>query len=240
MKTKRISRRKKWLLAGGIFLLILAILAGAFIWYVSDYYRAENVALKVLAQDSTIKVQDNLTILSPSHPTNTAIIFYPGAKVEAEAYLPLLEQIRQLGVTCILVHMPFHMAIFDANAAEEVMAQFPEYQHWYMAGHSMGGAMASQFAADHPDEVDGLILLGAYLYGDYPEEDTLTIYGSLNQSVEDKIDYTENIVEIEGGNHAQFGNYGPQKGDLPATISAEEQQKQTVEAIRSFLTQRDT
>lgn len=234
------SRRKKRLLAGGIFLLILAILAGAFFWYMSDYYRAEDVALEVLAQDSTIKEQDNLTILSPSYPTDTAIIFYPGAKVEAEAYLLLLDQIRQTGVTCILVHMPFHMAVFDANAAEEVMVQFPEYQHWYMAGHSMGGAMASQFAADHPDEVDGLILLGAYLYGDYPEEDTLTIYGSLNQSVEDHIDYTENIVEIEGGNHAQFGNYGPQKGDLPATISAEEQQKQTVEAIEAFLAQRDT
>ena len=240
MKPKRMSRRKKWLLAGGIFLLLLAILAGAFFWYVSDYYRAEDMALEVLAQDSTIKVQDNLTILSPSHPTDTAIIFYPGAKVEAEAYLPLLDQIRQTGVTCILVHMPFHMAIFDANAAEEVMEQFPEYRHWYMAGHSMGGAMASQFAASHPDEVDGLILLGAYIYGDYPEEDTLTIYGSLNQSVEDHIDYTENIVEIQGGNHAQFGNYGPQKGDLPATISAEEQQRQTVEAIEAFLAQRDT
>ena len=240
MKTKRISRRKKWLLAGGIVLLVLAILSGSFFWYVSDYYRAEDVALEVLAQDSTIKEQDNLTILSPSYPTDTAIIFYPGAKVEAEAYLPLLVQIRQTGVTCILVHMPFHMAIFDANAAEEVMEQFPEYQHWYLAGHSMGGAMASQFAAGHPDEVDGLILLGAYIYGDYPVEDTLTIYGSLNQSVEDHIDYTENIVEIQGGNHAQFGNYGPQKGDLPATISAQEQQKQTVEAIEAFLAQRDT
>ena len=104
----------------------------------------------------------------------------------------------------------------------------------------MGGAMASKFAADHPDQVDGLILLGAYIYGDYPDEDTLTIYGSLNQSVEDNIDYPENIVEIEGGNHAQFGNYGPQKGDLPAAISAEEQQKQTVEAIEAFLSQRDT
>ena len=238
MKTRRMSRHKKWLLAGGIVLLVLAILVGAFFWYVSDYYRAEDVALEVLAQDSGIEVQDDLTILSPSYPTDTAIIFYPGAKVEAEAYLPLLDQIRQLGVTCILVHMPFHMAIFDANAAEEVMEQFPEYQHWYMAGHSMGGAMASQFAADHPDEVDGLILLGAYLYGDYPEEDALTIYGSLNQSVEDDIDYTENVVEIEGGNHAQFGNYGPQKGDLPATISAEEQQRQTVEAIEAFLAQR--
>ena len=235
MKANRMSRRKKWLIASGSVLLILAVLSGAFFWYVSDYYRAEDIALDILAQDSTISQQDPITILSPAVPTDTAIIFYPGAKVEAEAYLPLLDQIRQTGVTCILVHMPFHMAIFDADAAEDVIGQFPEIQHWYMAGHSMGGAMASQFAADHPDQIDGLILLGAYLYGDYPVEDTLTIYGSLNQSVEDHIDYTENIVEIQGGNHAQFGNYGPQKGDPPATISAEEQQKQAVEAIQIFL-----
>ena len=235
MKTKRMPRRKKWLLAGGIVLLVLAVLTGAFFWYVSDYYPADEIALEVLAQDSTIEVQDDLTILSPSYPTDTAVIFYPGAKVEAEAYLPLLTKIRQTGVTCILVHMPFRMAIFDANAAEEVMEQFPDVRHWYIAGHSMGGAMASQFAASHPDEVDGLILLGAYIYGDYPPEKTLTVYGSLNQNVEDHIDYTENVVEIEGGNHAQFGNYGPQKGDLPATISAEEQQARTVAAIEEFL-----
>ncbi|WP_191396267.1 alpha/beta fold hydrolase [Flavonifractor sp. An306] len=239
MKTKPMSWRKKCLMAVGILLLLLVILAGVFFWYVSDYYRAEDVALEVMAQNSNITVQDNLTILSPASPTDTALIFYPGAKVEAEAYLPLLDQIRQTGVTCILVHMPFHMAIFDADAAEDVMARFPEYQHWYISGHSMGGAMASKFASDHPDQVDGLILLGAYIYGDYPDEDTLTIYGSLNQSVEEHIDYTENIVEIEGGNHAQFGNYGPQKGDLPAAISAEEQQKQAVEAIEAFLAQRD-
>lgn len=240
MNTNRMSRRKKWLVAGGIVLLVLVILAGVFFWYVSDYYRAEDAALEILAQDTGITVQDNLTMLSPAAPTDTAMIFYPGAKVEAEAYLPLLDQIRQTGITCILVHMPFHMAIFDANAAEDVIDQFPAFQHWYIAGHSMGGAMASQFASDHPDQIDGLILMGAYIYGDYPAEKTLTIYGSLNQSVEDQIDYTENIVEIEGGNHAQFGNYGPQKGDLPAAISAEEQQKQTVAAIEAFLAQQTT
>ena len=240
MNTNRMSRRKKWLVAGGMILLVLAILAGVFFWYVSDYYRAEDAALEILAQDSGITVQDNLTMLSPAAPTDTAMIFYPGAKVEAEAYLPLLDQIRQTGITCILVHMPFHMAIFDANAAEDVIDQFPAFQHWYIAGHSMGGAMASQFASDHPNQIDGLILMGAYIYGDYPAEKTLTIYGSLNQSVEDHIDYTENIVEIEGGNHAQFGNYGPQKGDLPAAISAEEQQKQTVAAIEAFLAQQTT
>lgn len=235
MNNRKLPASKKLTVALGIVVLLLAVCAGAFFWYVSDYYPAEDVALEVMAQDSGITVQDNLTILSPSVPSDTAIIFYPGAKVEAEAYLPLPDQIRQTGVTCILVHMPFHMAIFDADAAEGVMEQFPEIQHWYMAGHSMGGAMASRFAADHLEEIDGLILLGAYIYGDYPDEKALTVYGSLNQSVEDHIDYTENIVEIEGGNHAQFGNYGPQKGDLPATISTEEQQAQTVDAIEQFL-----
>ena len=239
MKTQQKSVHKKLIRALVAVLLLLVILTGAFFWYVSDYYRAEDVALEVLAQNDGIVTQDNLTILSPSYQSDTAIIFYPGAKVEAEAYLPLLDQIRQTGITCILVDMPFHMAIFDSDAAEDVMTQFPEIEHWYLAGHSMGGAMASKFAAEHPDEVDGLILMGAYIYGDYPDEDTLTIYGSLNQSVEDHIDYTENIVEIEGGNHAQFGNYGLQKGDPLAEISAEEQQKQTVEAIEAFLAERN-
>lgn len=201
----------------------------------SDYYRAEDLAMTVLSQGDNIVQQDNLTILSPSAPSNTALIFYPGAKVEAIAYLPLLDQIRRTGVTCILVDMPFHMTIFDSDAAQDVMEQFPDVEHWYLAGHSMGGAMASQFASKHPQQVNGLILLGAYLYGDYPVEQTLTVYGSLNQSVEDKLDYTENVVEIQGGNHAQFGNYGPQKGDLPATISSQEQQSQTVTAIQDFL-----
>ena len=231
-------RRKKWKIAVGILLTVLVLLAGGFFWYVSDYYRAEDVALEVLSAGDNIEVRDDLTVLSPSYPTDTAVIFYPGAKVEAIAYLPLLDQLRQTGLTCVLVEMPFHLAIFDANAAEDVMEAFPDIQHWYMAGHSMGGAMASQFASERPDEVDGLILLGAYLYGDYSPKDTLTVYGSLNQSVEDKINYTENVVEIQGGNHAQFGNYGPQKGDLPAEITAEEQQAQTVAAITDFIARR--
>lgn len=237
-KRHSIRHKKLWIFLAAV-LLVCAGLAGAFAWYVSDYNRAEDTALEVLAQNNNITVQDNLTALSPSYPTDTALIFYPGAKVEAEAYLPLLDQIRQTGVTCILVHMPFNMAIFDWDAAEDILPRFPEIRHWYMAGHSMGGAMASQFASEHPEQLDGLILLGAYIYGDYPDDDALTVYGSLNQSVEDHIDYTENIVEIQGGNHAQFGNYGPQKGDLPATISAQEQQEQTVAAIEDFISRQN-
>ena len=193
MQITAVFHRKGLRLATGVLLAMLLLAAG-FFWYVSDYYRAEDAALDVLASGENIEVRGSLTILSPSYPTDTAIIFYPGAKVEGAAYLPLLDQLRRTGLTCILVEMPFRMAIFDVNAAEDVMAQFPEIRHWYLAGHSMGGAMASQFAAGHRDQVDGLILLGAYLYGEYPSADTLTVYGSLNQSVEDKIDYTEHVV----------------------------------------------
>ena len=219
MQITAVFHRKGLRLATGVLLAMLLLAAG-FFWYVSDYYRAEDAALDVLASGENIEVQGSLTILSPSYPTDTAIIFYPGAKVEGAAYLPLLDQLRRTGLTCIL------------------MAQFPEIRHWYLAGHSMGGAMASQFAAGHRDQVDGLILLGAYLYGEYPSADTLTVYGSLNQSVEDKIDYTEHVVEIDGGNHAQFGSYGLQRGDPPAEITPQEQQARTVEAISDFLAQR--
>ena len=238
MKTETRSRRGRWKIAACVLLAAVALAVAGFFWYVSDYYRADEIALEVLAQGGGVTVQDDLTVLSPSYPTDTGLIFYPGAKVEGAAYLPLLDRLRQTGLTCILVEMSFRLAIFDADAAEDVMAQFPDIEHWYIAGHSLGGAMASQFAADHPEEIDGLILLGAYLYGDYPPADTLTVCGSRNQSVEDKLDYTENVVEIQGGNHAQFGNYGPQKGDAPATISAEEQQARTVEAVADFIARR--
>lgn len=80
MKTQQKSVHKKLIRVLAAVLLLLAILAGVFFWYVSDYYRAEDVALEVLAQNDGIVTQDNLTILSPSYQSNTAIIFYPGCQ----------------------------------------------------------------------------------------------------------------------------------------------------------------
>ena len=217
-------------------LSLVIILVGGFLIYASDYYRADDEAIAILEKEEVVQTEDNLVVLTPNTPTDTALIFYPGAKVEYIAYLPILEKIKDnIGITCIVVKMPFNMAIFDADAADNIIAQFPEYDNWYIAGHSMGGAMASDYASKNQDKVQGLILLGAYIYGDYPVENALTIYGSFNTSVADKIDYTENIIVIEGGNHAQFGNYGKQKGDLDATITSDAQQDLAVEAIKTFL-----
>ena len=132
MKGKRMPRRKKLLLAGGIVLLVLAVLTGAFFWYVSDYYPADEIALEVLAQDSTIEVQDDLTILSPSYPTDTAVIFYPGAKVEAEAYLPLqydrILALAETGTHLVFVMGKDHALAFEKAALEG--GSLPEFRRF--------------------------------------------------------------------------------------------------------------
>lgn len=227
---------KKWLKTTLITITCLLVLAAAgAALYLSDYYRADDIAVAAMT-GSNVKTQDNLTILMPTTPSDTGLIFYPGGKVEHTGYLPLLEQLRQQGITCVLVEMPFHLAVFDPDAAEQVFDRLPDIANWYIGGHSLGGAMASSYASEHPDKVQGLVLLGAYLYGDYPVQHALTLYGSEDKVMNrEKLTYTENVVEIAGGNHAQFGNYGVQKGDGTATISAAEQQAQTVNSIAAFM-----
>lgn len=219
--------------------IVVAMFASTFFIYVSIYYKATPEALSVLNQPNVSVEADDLIYIASSVRSDTALIFYPGAKVEYTAYLPILEQIvDEVGIDVVLVKMPFNMPIFDQNRALEVMRSYPDIDTWYMGGHSMGGAMASSFSSNHPDDVEGLILMGSYIYGDVDPKDALTIYGSFNESVAEKIDYTENVVVIEGGNHAQFGNYGEQKGDVPATISTLKQQAVTVEAIKAFIDSR--
>lgn len=213
---------------------VLLITIISFLIYASKYYKADSTALSIL-NGGHVDIRTDRIVLSPATPGDTGFIFYPGAKVEYTAYLPLLDKLRNNGIKCILLKMPFNMAIFDVNAADSVFDDFPDISNWYIGGHSMGGAMASSYAAKHQDRLSGLILLGAYIYGDYPPDKALTIYGTFNSNLEKNIHYTENILVIPGGNHAQFGNYGKQKGDPDATITAEEQQNIAVTAILEFM-----
>ncbi len=214
---------------------MLVALTAMFLVYASIYYKADDIALGILKSDQRIDRVSNFIILSPKEASKQALIFYPGAKVEAIAYLPILSKLADNGITCVLVKMPFNMAIFNSSAADKIYELLPHIEHWYIGGHSMGGAMASSYASKNIDRVEGLILLGAYIYGGYPPHRALTVYGTFNDNLEKYIDYSDNIVVIEGGNHAQFGNYGEQKGDPKATISWEMQQKIAVEAIIDFL-----
>lgn len=228
---------KRWIKVSLIgFVVLVILLAGGFLIYVSDTYRADTAAVALLQAGEGIARDENRIILSPSVPGDTALIFYPGGKVESTAYLPLLNQLRQAGITCMLVDMPFNLAVLDANAADAVIAAMPQITNWYIGGHSLGGAMASDYASRHQDKIKGLVLLAAYIYGDLDPAKALTLYGTEDKVLDqDKITYTENVTAIPGGNHAFFGNYGEQAGDGQATISREEQQASAVQEILVFM-----
>ena len=57
-----------------------------------------------------------------------------------------------------------------------------DYEHWYIGGHSLGGAMAADYAAGHSSAFDGLVLLASYSAKDLSDASfpvlSLSIYGS--------------------------------------------------------------
>jgi dienelactone hydrolase len=166
--------------------------------------------------------------------------------VDYRSYAPVLHEIAAQGYLVVLVPAPLNLMVFKPNAADAVIPQFPQIEHWAIGGHSLGGAMAANYAYTHPNAVDGLVLWASYPASNNDLTDSaspvLSIYGTLDMAGMEKFEESrallpENTVwtVIEGGNHAQFGDYGFQPGDNVATISAAEQQAQIVNATVAFL-----
>lgn len=76
--------------------------------------------------------------------------------------------------------MPFNLAFFGIDAASGIMDDAPQVGSWWIAGHSLGGAMAAQFAAGHADDIEGAFLLAAYAANGLSTTDLAVdiIYGS--------------------------------------------------------------
>ena len=116
----------------------------AFGVYVSDYYHADPAAEDALVSDDVVSVtkQNGNWVFVPESPT-AGLIFYPGGKVENTAYAPLLHDLAEDGILCVLVKMPCNLAVLDRNAADSIPERFSEVTDWYIGGHSLGGAMAA-------------------------------------------------------------------------------------------------
>lgn len=229
--------------------LILLVFGYGVIRLSSMARSAEDIALDFLQSNEQVVVEtgDWITFAPTDQTTETGFIFYPGARVDAEAYAPALNQIAAQGFLVVAVPMPFNMAIFGINNAANIIAAYPEIEHWVIGGHSLGGAMAARFVSNNPGMIEGIVFWAAYP----GEGDSLaamdikvvSIYGTLDGLASPK-EVVESAallpgdtiwVPIEGGNHAQFGFYGPQEGDIPAEISRSEQQTQIIDATVSFL-----
>lgn len=223
-----------------ILLIVLTILAYG-IYYVNDYYHADDTANQYLNGTGNVtvtKLDKGLLLDGPGN--DTALIFYPGAKVEYTSYLPMLTHLSERGVDCYLVEMPFNLAFLGKDLAGDIIKD-SNYEHYYLSGHSLGGTMAAEYA-NNSGNVSGLILFAAYSTKEI-DKPVLSIYGS-NDKVLNHETYNEsrhlidrNLTEIiiDGGNHAQVGNYGSQPKDGKATITPNEQQKKSIDAMVDFI-----
>ena len=107
--------------------------------------------------------------------------------------------------------------------------------------------MAARLARTAAPSLVGLVLIGTSHPRDFSLANTrlavTRIYGTRDTVADvEKLEANRrNLpavitdVRIDGGNHSQFGSYGFQPGDWPATISREEQHAQTLAAVLRML-----
>ena len=249
----KLSRVTAYILA--VFLLISTLFAcksypPAF--NVNNFYSDNSEAVEFVTSDSYIALlpkNDKTGAFAESGASpKTGIIFYPGGLVDYHSYLPLFTLCAERGIVCFIVEMPFDFAFMDKKIGGKIQKQHPEIKNWYLAGHSLGGAIAESYISQHTKDFNGLILLASYSTQDISDSGlkVLSIYGS-NDGILNFEHYQKNHnnlppvgnglteIIIDGGNHAQFASYGEQKGDNSADISAEEQQQKTADEICSWI-----
>ncbi len=228
-------------------IIVFALVSCACAIYVNDYYRADLGAISAISSINNVKREtlNNGTIVYKPENVQAGFIFYPGGKVEYTSYIPLMEELAKKDIMCVLLKMPFNLAVFDVNGAEGIKEMFSETENWYLGGHSLGGSMAATYLAENVNDFDGLVLLGSYSTANLTEENikVLSVFGSEDKVMnrekyeENKSNLPEDFTEviIDGGCHAYFGMYGEQEGDGVANITNEEQIQKTAESIKNFI-----
>jgi dienelactone hydrolase len=226
--------------------VVLLLAVGACALYLGDYYKADYEAIgSYLPDGSAWKTDVNGDIVFEPAGATKGFIFYPGGKVENEAYIPLMHALAEQGVLCVIAEMPFRLAVLDVNAAEDIREDYPQIEQWYIGGHSLGGSMAAAYLADHPHDFRGLALLGAYSTADLTDTDTAVqlIFGSEDgvmnhesyRECKENLPATFRETVIPGGCHAYFGMYGLQEGDGTPTITNEAQIEETARLILEMM-----
>ena len=232
------------ILAAAVAALLVVGAVGFYAWTRVARYSAFPEAVAVADRADRAR---GWYVFEPAGVPEAGLVFYPGGLVDPAAYAPLMRRLSDGGVLAVIVPMPLDLAVLGIDRAAGVLAAYPQVDTWAIAGHSLGGAMAAEFVKRSPEAVAGLVLLASYpasstdlsslplrAVSTYGTENGVTPPEGFESSLQRLPPGTELIV-IDGGNHAQFGHYGPQAGDGVATIAREEQQRQAAEIVLGFL-----
>ena len=240
---RRGRRILAWVL-GSLGILIVAFVVGFLLWANIGVMAAEPAALAAVRDDPDVTLTDEggAWVLAPaSGESTTGLVFIPGAKVDPLAYAATLVGVVEEGATVVITKPTLNLAFFDFRPLSDFTMLAPGVTDWFVGGHSLGGVKACQLAVD----TDGLVLFGSYCANDLSDSDlpALSISGSEDGlSTPEKIDSAAHLlpadtifVEIDGGNHAGFGAYGPQPGDGEATTPDDDIRAQITDALGPFL-----
>ena len=232
----------------GLLTIIVFGVLGMVVWSKTGTYPARMVALSALESTHRVTVtQDKWITFTPVENVEKGLIFYPGGLVEPTAYAPILHRIAEEGVLVIIVPMPLNLAIFNPGAASSVMDNYPQISEWILAGHSLGGATAAIFAENNPTKIDAIAFWDSFPPNSADLSNNaisaISIFGTTNnfpntKNFDDKkvlLPEDTIFIAIEGANHAQFGDYGPQKGDVVASLSLTEQHNRVAEIMLDFI-----
>lgn len=250
MPKTRISRStpfKRWIL-----ITLAIILIGVFIWGISwaTYARPPlPEAVAALESDALVEISDDTwLVFDPTEKEKrTGLIFYPGGRIDPHGYSNIMREIAEAGYLVVVPSMPINMAIFDTNAAEEIIAFYPDIDNWAIAGHSVGGVAAAMFTFRNPELIDGLAIWASYPAGNSDlsrfEIPVYLVYGEVDPAANrDSVLERAGLlpadtvyVEIAGGDHHQFGTYRIEPEDDLALIPREEQQEQIIQSTLDLL-----
>ena len=200
-------------------------------------------AVEALESDDRVAVTHRpwLTFSPLSAPPKTGFIFYPGGRIDPRGYAPLMHAMASAEVLVVVPEMPINMAPFNPNVAAEIVAAYPDIQHWVIGGHSVGGTMAAQYTSRHRDAIAGLVIWASYPADNVDLADAsipvALIYGSRDPRVNEEsvarrrylLPADTRYVRIDGGDHHQFGSYEIKPKEHHATIDRAAQQKQIIE-----------
>jgi hypothetical protein len=225
-------------------LVVAALVVGAsgFLVYANVTSAAERAPLAEVADEPAISIDysRDAVVLTPSSDANgEGLVFIAGAKVEPVAYAYKLSGLVDEGYTVVIVRPFLNFGLFETRPLSAFTDLAPDVSGWFVGGHSLGGVKACMYA-DSPG-VRGLVLLGSYCANDLSTSDlaVVSVSGSNDRlSTPDKIDANKALlpsdttfVEIDGANHAAFGDYGLQPGDGDSTIDDSNMRGDITEAI---------
>lgn len=236
-------KTKKWFkrIVIGLLSLFILLLVGLFIYSQFSYDSLEAMDEQIdLIDDTSVDRDENFWSIkySVDNPKKN-IVFVPGGLVDPDAYSYIALSLATEGYNVSIIKPLFNLAILTPNQGTRYIDESLDN---VIIGHSLGGVVSSMIASKS-DSISQVVLMGSYAIKDITDKEVMLISAEFDLGM-DLETFDENLKYvnddyighyIEGGNHAQFGWYGEQRGDGDATISTLVQQDLVIDYILDFI-----